>query len=310
MPRKATKKQQEESESSDQYDPKEDSEVEDESYGSGDDDHKVDSEDEDEYDYDDSRKKSKQRKSLEGRRKGSSVKSPKQKVIAEKIPSTRTDNTTGIDSDNGKNVEDGNTKVTPLTQRKNKRKRKTFQLIEKEEALPTSARKTERGGYVHKSSTKAKISMANAGNTPWNLGKNRSSADRAKIAAGVRARNRAILLEKLQRLGMTEEEYVKKKKEVKYIRERIRRAKVANQKHQQTELQATLDAALKEMNEQAQQEEREKMEVRKEGNPPDIFCTSYTVSHADYVWCICSNTPLLPIYRYVDGSQRGRKEKS
>lgn len=130
-----------------------------------------------------------------------------------------------------------------------------------------SPRRHERqrgGGYAHKSSSKAKISMANAGNTPWNIGKERSSADRAKIAAGVRARNRGVLLEKLKQLGMTEEEYLKKKKEVKYIRERVRRAKISNAKHQQRELQAALDAKLVDLEGHKQQEEQERAEVRKE----------------------------------------------
>jgi hypothetical protein len=248
MPRHASKKR-EETESSDGYDPEEDAD------------------DRADDDSDDDMKKSKRRQ------RSSPIRPHKRGAIAQGTPSrmklqessfnletsqkmTETDNTV-----KNEDSEDLNSKPVPLTVRKNKRKRKTYKVNEKEEALPTSARKTERGGYAHKSSSKAKISMANSGNTPWNLGKNRSSADKAKIAAGVRARNRARLLEKLERLNMTEEEYLKKKREVKYIRERIRRAKIANAKHQQKELQAELDATLKEMDEQAQEEEQEKTEV-------------------------------------------------
>ncbi|CAJ1966895.1 unnamed protein product [Cylindrotheca closterium] len=110
--------------------------------------------------------------------------------------------------------------------------------------LPSHERKTTAGGYAHTNKSKEKISMANRGNTPWNKGKNRSSADRAKIKAGVQARNRAIKLEKLRRLGMTEEEYDKKKKEIKYLRERVRRTKLANDRHAAAQAQKKLQAAI------------------------------------------------------------------
>ena len=115
---------------------------------------------------------------------------------------------------------------------------------EVEEALPTYARKTGKGGYAHTNLSKSRISKANTGNKPWNFGKRRSSADKAKIAAGVRARNRTALLQKLKRLGMTEEEYIIKKKEIKYLRERVRRAKVANGKHTDKKMEAKLQEAL------------------------------------------------------------------
>lgn len=127
--------------------------------------------------------------------------------------------------------------------RQKKGSRKPFKYSE-EEYIPTHARKTEKGGYAHTNKSKSRISKANKGNTPWNKGRNRSSADRAKIAAGVRARNRAILLEKLKRLGMSEEEYLQKKLEIKYLRERIRRSKLANAKHTAAEAEVKLKAAL------------------------------------------------------------------
>ena len=133
--------------------------------------------------------------------------------------------------------------VVPLSKPKRRRK-KLFVVDEVEEALPTYARKTGKGGYAHTNLSKSRISKANTGNKPWNFGKRRSSADKAKIAAGVRARNRTALLQKLKRLGMTEEEYIIKKKEIKYLRERVRRAKVANGKHTDKKMEAKLQEAL------------------------------------------------------------------
>lgn len=134
--------------------------------------------------------------------------------------------------------------LAPLSKPKRRRK-KVFMIDEDEEAKPTYTRKTEKGGYAHTNRSKSRISAANKGNTPWNFGKRRSSADKAKIAAGVRARNRAILLQKLKHLGMTEEEYLQKKKEIKYLRERVRRAKLANRKRDklmENKLQEAIDA--------------------------------------------------------------------
>lgn len=112
------------------------------------------------------------------------------------------------------------------------------------DSLPKYARKTTKGGYAHTSVSRRRIGQANAGNTPWNKGVNRSSEDRAKIAAGVRARNRSILLEKLKRLGLTEEEWFTKKKEIKYLRERIRRSKLSKRKQQQAEAERKLQAII------------------------------------------------------------------
>ena len=94
--------------------------------------------------------------------------------------------------------------------------------------VPSSARLTSKGGYAHLNATRLKISKANRGNVPWNKGKNRSDEAKAKIAAGVRARNRAFLLQKLEKLGMTEEEWNEASKQVKMTRERLRRARKVN----------------------------------------------------------------------------------
>jgi hypothetical protein len=112
-----------------------------------------------------------------------------------------------------------------------------------DDLLPSYARKTAKGGYAHTWKSRARISKANKGNTPWNKGKNRSEGVKAKIAAGVRARNRKVLLEKLKKLNMTEAEWLAKKKEIKYLRERIRKAKkAAEAKKEAQKLQKGKDA--------------------------------------------------------------------
>jgi hypothetical protein len=83
------------------------------------------------------------------------------------------------------------------SQRKKKRRRNNYEATVTD-LLPSHERKTEFGGYAHTNNSKQKISNANRGNTPWNKGKQRSSSDKAKIKAGVQARNRAIKLEKLR----------------------------------------------------------------------------------------------------------------
>jgi hypothetical protein len=127
--------------------------------------------------------------------------------------------------------------------------------------IPSQARLTEKGGYFHTSKSRLRISRANRGNTPWNKGQNRSNDVRAKISAGVRARNRAILLEKLKRLGMTEEEWFAKKKEIKYIRERLRRAKKANAHRQAEEAEKKLKEAIEMTTEQGEDIEMKLEEV-------------------------------------------------
>jgi hypothetical protein len=94
--------------------------------------------------------------------------------------------------------------------------------------LSSVARRTTKGGYAHTNKSRILISKANRGNVPWNKGKNRSESEKSKIAAGVRARNREVLLKTLDRLNMTEDEWHQKKKEIKFLRERVRRAKKAS----------------------------------------------------------------------------------
>lgn len=99
--------------------------------------------------------------------------------------------------------------------------------------LPSHERATEAGGYMHTKNSRWKISQANKGKMPWNKGKNRSDTAKAKISAGVRARNRALLLDKLTALNMSEEEWLAKKRQIKLLRERVRKAKLVAEKHQQ-----------------------------------------------------------------------------
>lgn len=124
------------------------------------------------------------------------------------------------------------TEKKPAPPRKKKRRRVNYDTDTSDEGhlMPTELRKTTKGGYAHTKLSRARISKANRGNTPWNKGRQRSEADKAKIAAAVRARNAAILKEKLKKFNMTEEEFRAKQKEIKYLRERVRRAKVAAKK--------------------------------------------------------------------------------
>jgi len=71
---------------------------------------------------------------------------------------------------------------------------------------------TLRGGYTHTSSSKAKISAANKGKVPWNKGTPRSDEVRARIAEGVRKRNRERFLSMLAEENITEDEYLERKK--------------------------------------------------------------------------------------------------
>jgi hypothetical protein len=109
-----------------------------------------------------------------------------------------------------------------------------FLLVEEDDddcpsnLLSSSARLTERGGYAHMNKSKLAISRANKGKQPWNKGKIRSGADKAKISAGVKARNRLILLDKIKRLGLSEEEWNQKKRQIKLLRERVRRKRCDN----------------------------------------------------------------------------------
>jgi hypothetical protein len=91
--------------------------------------------------------------------------------------------------------------------------------------LPDIPLPTANGGYSHTTASRAKISAANKGKTPWNKGRARSEEEKARIAAGVRARIREEFLKKLDAMGLTEEEYEQQKKEERRKREAERRAR-------------------------------------------------------------------------------------
>lgn len=130
--------------------------------------------------------------------------------------------------------------------RNRKRMRKNDAILSDNDETGANPRKTDSGGYAHTLASKLRISKANRGNVPWNKSKKRSAADKAKISEGVRARNRAVLLEKLEKLGLTEEEWLEKKKEIKYLREKLRKAKLTNQQKEITENEHKLNAAISE----------------------------------------------------------------
>lgn len=92
-------------------------------------------------------------------------------------------------------------------------------------SIPDAPLPTVNGGYSHTKSSRAKIAAANKGKTPWNKGKARSEEVKARIAAGVRRKNRERLLKKIADMGLTEEEYNAQKKEEKRKREAERRAR-------------------------------------------------------------------------------------
>jgi hypothetical protein len=73
--------------------------------------------------------------------------------------------------------------------------------------------RTEAGGYTHTTASKAKISAANKGKVPWNKGVQRPDDVKARIAEGVRRKNRERFLQKLADMGMTEEQYEDQKKQ-------------------------------------------------------------------------------------------------
>jgi hypothetical protein len=100
-------------------------------------------------------------------------------------------------------------------------------FLEKEESNDDDVpRPTENGGYSHTKASRAKISAANRGKVPWNKGMTRSEEVKAKIAAGVRKKNRERFLQKLQNLGLTEEQYEQRKKEERRRKEAERRARL------------------------------------------------------------------------------------
>jgi len=112
---------------------------------------------------------------------------------------------------NGVNVK-GNSKnvlINIIDDRDNDGQRKFGDNAAMEVDVPVP---TANGGYAHTSSSKAKISAANRGKVPWNKGTPRSHEVRARIAEGVRRRNRERFLVQLAEENISEEEYLERKK--------------------------------------------------------------------------------------------------
>jgi len=124
---------------------------------------------------------------------------------------------------------------------------------------------TANGGYSHTKASRAKISAANKGKTPWNKGKARSPEVKARIAAGVRARNRQVFLQKLEDMGITEEEYEAKKKEERRIKEAERRSRrTANGGYRPTEeTKKKISRILKEKHAKGEVKQRAKLDPNK-----------------------------------------------
>jgi len=97
--------------------------------------------------------------------------------------------------------------------------------VGKNDTMPEVPIPTANGGYSHTTTSRAKISAANKGKTPWNKGKARSEETRKKIAEGVRRRNRERFLAKLKEDGTTEEEYEERKKEERRKKDAERRSR-------------------------------------------------------------------------------------
>lgn len=127
-----------------------------------------------------------------------------------------------------------------------KRKRIIYDTDTSDEGhlVPSKLRKTDKGGYAHSKLSRSRISKANTGNTPWNKGQQRSEADKAKIAASVKARNTLILREQLKNSNMTEMEFHSIRREIKLMRERIRRVKMTRNKQKEVTLTEAFNKAL------------------------------------------------------------------
>jgi hypothetical protein len=100
-------------------------------------------------------------------------------------------------------------------------------------ALQSEGRRTAAGGYSHTVESRLAISRANRGNTPWNKGKSRSEEDVAKIRAGVRARNNLVAKRRRDAYGLSASDDQRLRKQTKYWRERVRRARVDNDRRQE-----------------------------------------------------------------------------
>lgn len=125
------------------------------------------------------------------------------------------------------------------------RKRKPLVFSQEELAdesfVPSYERKTTRGGYAATASHRLKISKANKGKQPWNVGKTRSQQDIDKIRAAVHAHHKRKLQANLHAIGMTEEEYTETRRRIKLMRENVRRYKKHKKIKPEEEIRKTND---------------------------------------------------------------------
>lgn len=108
--------------------------------------------------------------------------------------------------------------------------------------------RTEAGGYTHTIASKAKISAANKGKVPWNKGMHRSDEVKARIAEGVRRKNRERFLQQLANRGLTEEQYEDQKREEQRLKDEDKlKRKTAKGGYRATdETKAKISSVLKE----------------------------------------------------------------
>uniref|UniRef100_A0A7S4AB63 Nuclease associated modular domain-containing protein n=1 Tax=Pseudo-nitzschia australis TaxID=44445 RepID=A0A7S4AB63_9STRA len=141
-----------------------------------------------------------------------------------------------------------------------KMKKKSVEKDSADVPIPTA-----NGGYSHTTASRAKISAANKGKTPWNKGKSRSPEVKARIAAGVRARNREVFLKKLEDMGITEEEFEAKKTEERRKKEAERRSRrTANGGYRPTEeTKKKISRILKEKHAKGEVKRRAKLDPSK-----------------------------------------------
>jgi len=184
-------------------------------------------------------------RSIAAKKKTTTTTTKKRKPVSKKADATATRKrkksaaAAAAANDDEEEEEEDKTATTATTTTPTKRidNRKRLRRVDFEslddtiDYLPSHDRLTDRGGYMHTKTSRMKISEANSGNVPWNAGKNRSAEDKAKISAAVRARNRAILIIKLDTLGMAEDEWLAKKRKIKLLREKVRKARVAAKSH-------------------------------------------------------------------------------
>lgn len=104
-------------------------------------------------------------------------------------------------------------------------------VVNVEHSLQISLGKSNIQKYTHNSDIRSRISAANKGKQPWNVGMNHSEETKRKISAGVRERIRVDIERNATALGLSVEEYELRKLTDK--RERIKLRRSTNRKSQE-----------------------------------------------------------------------------